>query len=87
MDELLTTDASSCHDPDSPLSTMNKIMREGYSLLCSQDCPCSGNPLLFRNDDRVQVVDTEDPNGIKNCTDTPTKRCLYFGYAQNNYNA
>jgi len=53
LDVLLNPSSSTCSNPSSPLSLFSKITNDGYSLVCSKECPCSGNPILYRNDSRV----------------------------------
>ena len=81
MELLLEPKPSNCMDPASQLSTFTKIVTEGYQKVCSKECPCSGNPMLYRNDKSVTIIDlenTEDKNKV--CIDSKDHRCLYFAY-------
>jgi hypothetical protein len=64
------------------MSLFSHLINQGYSKLCSKDCPCSGNPMLYENDSRVTIVTSDDVV----CIDTETNKCLYFGYTKNLYN-
>ena len=49
MEILLNSESEmQCLNPESPLSILDKIVTESYALLCSHDCPCSGNPMIFK---------------------------------------
>mgnify|MGYP000011392273 CR=1 FL=1 len=84
MEALLVPNSITCADPTSPLATLNKLYSDAYNLVCSKDCPCSGNPMLYKDDPRVQIVDTSSP---VDCVDSSNVRCLYFNYKDNSYNA
>lgn len=56
-------------------------------MFCSQECPCSGNPMLYRNDNSVIIIDVESKEKQPECPPDSKKRCLYFGYKDNSYNA
>jgi hypothetical protein len=70
---------SACGNPDSPLSRFEKLYEDGSGLLCSTECPCSGNPKLFEKEP-VHIIE----DGSK-CPDN--KNCLYFDYTSEMYDA
>lgn len=60
MKALMIPSADTCSNPESPLNTFQKVINDGYNILCSKECPCSGNPMLYRNDPNIQIIDVED---------------------------
>ena len=76
MESLLIPNSENCADPSSPLSTLNKLYAEAYELVCSKECPCSGNPMLYKEDSRVKIVDS----ALTECVNSPDLRCLFFNY-------
>ena len=70
-------DPSSCGNLDSPLTKFSKLYDDASGLLCSTDCPCSGNPKLFESEP-VQIIDDGS-----SCPEN--KKCLYFDYKSEMY--
>ena len=85
MEELLKPDPKSCLNPKSPLAMLNGYTNEGYKLLCSEECPCNGNPEIFKEDPLIEVVVVG--KGNETCSGSPSKRCLYFDYKGGMFNA
>jgi len=58
-------------------------------MLCSLDCPCNGNPMIFQDDPDVKIFDVSKMNGeMSEALYCPKDvRCLYFDYTSDNYNA
>ena len=54
---LLEPSEKSCSNKNSPLYFMNLITDQGYHVLCSMDCPCNGNPMIFQDDPEVVIYD------------------------------
>ena len=71
---------SSCDNPDSPFSMFGNIFEQSSDLFCSKDCPCNGNPMLFKDkiESQAQIIDVSDIEGdIPPC---PVSQCYYFDY-------
>jgi hypothetical protein len=82
MEFLLKDDASSCSNLDSPMSYFSRLYAQNYRLLCSIDCPCSGNPMLYKTDKNIKVIEDKSP-----CEVNAGVRCLYFSYEKELFNA
>lgn len=67
-----------CGDTDSPLTKFDQLYQDAAELLCSQECPCAGNPKLFENE--FWIIDDGS-----SCP--PNENCLYFDYTSEMYDA
>ena len=85
MEVLLKPDHKTCLNAKSPLSMLNGYTNEGYKLLCSEECPCNGNPEIFREDPLIEIVVVGSKN--QTCSGSPNKRCLFFDYKGGMFNA
>lgn len=85
MELLMSPEPKNCLNNKSPLSSLNGFTNEGYKLLCSEECPCNGNPEIFKGDPLIEVLVVGDNN--KTCSDSPNVRCLYFDFKGGMFNA
>ena len=86
MEKLLEPNKDNCVNPKSPLNTFNKISKDGMKILCSKECPCSGNPQIFQDDPKYVVIDLANGDD-KDCVSSAGKTCLYVHYKLDMYNA
>ena len=53
-------DLDSCGKLDSPMSYFKKLYDQNLRVFCSQDCPCSGNPKLYQEENRVEIFENKE---------------------------
>ena len=60
MQILLSVNSTACANPDSPMCMFSQLYTQSFDLLCTKSCPCSGNPMMFKEDHNVEIIDVSN---------------------------
>jgi hypothetical protein len=72
IESIIQPNEQSCLAINSPMTVFSKVLKDSYELTCSKQCPCSGNPMLYKNDPRVEIINVDEEKAtIHMCESDP----------------